>query len=76
MHVQIRDSISPDMDFAKDVQRHGWGRLHTLRYHGEWPERWHTFGDHRPDYNPHYTFCKFVLEGVRSRYGAMRGGRG
>lgn len=67
-HVQIRDSISPDMDFGTDILRYGWGRLYTLRYHGERREHWHTFGDHRPDYSPHYTFCKFVLEGVRSRY--------
>jgi hypothetical protein len=65
--VQIRDSISPDMDFGNDIRRHGWGRLYTLRYDGP-RAHWHTFGDHRPDYNPHYTFCKFVLEGVRCRY--------
>jgi len=67
-HVQIRDSISPDMDFGRDILHHGWGRLYALKYQGDTREHWHTFGDHRPDYNPHYTFCKFLLEGVRSRY--------
>ncbi len=66
--VQIRDSISPDMDFGTDIARHGWVRLHALRYQGRSPEEWHTFGGHRPDYTPHYAFCKFLLEGVRCRY--------
>ena len=67
-HVQIRDSISPDMDFGIDIRRHGWVRLYALKYRGERRDHWHTFGDHRPDYTPHYTFCKFLLEGIRCRY--------
>src|SRR5262245_23707759 len=72
-HVEIRDTISPDMDFAQDIQRHGWGRLYALRYGAARPEHWHTCGDHQPDYTPNYTFCKFVLEGVRSRYRRREG---
>lgn len=71
--VQIRDTISPDRDFTLDIGQHGWGRLCTLRY-GERPEHWHTLGEHRPDYTPQYTFAKFLLEGVRSRY-RLREGR-
>lgn len=71
-HVQIRDSISPDMDFGNDIERHGWGRLYALRIHGP-REQWHTFGDHRPDYNPLYTFSKFILSGVRARYRRHQG---
>lgn len=71
--VQIRDSISPDMDFEHDIRAHGWGRLYALRYHGEPPEQWHTLGDHQPSYTLHYTFCKFVLEGVRARYRRREG---
>jgi hypothetical protein len=71
--VLIRNSISPDMDFGIDIVRHGWVRLHALRYQGEWVGHWHTFGDHRPDYTPHYTFCKFILEGIRSRYRRREG---
>lgn len=67
-HVQIRNSISPDMDFGIDIRRHGWVRLYALKYQGERRDQWHTFGDHRPDYTPHYTFCKFLLEGIRCRY--------
>jgi len=66
--VKIRDSISPDMDFGADIARHGWIRLHALRHQGQSAGEWHTFGDHQPDYTPHYTFCKFLLEGVRCRY--------
>jgi hypothetical protein len=65
--VQIGDTISPDLDFTTDIQRHGWGRLYTLRY-ADRRDQWHTLGDHRPDYTPQYTFGKFLLEGVRSRY--------
>ena len=72
-HVQIRDSISPDMDFGLDIARHGWVRLYALKYQGEWAGHWHTFGEHRPDYTPHYTFCKFLLEGVRCRYRRREG---
>jgi len=71
--VQIRDSISPDMDFGADIARHGWIRLHALRYEGQSAEERHTFGDHRPDYTPHYAFCKFLLEGVRCRYRRREG---
>lgn len=64
----IRDSISPDMDFGDDIARDGWVRLFPLRYGGADAARWHTFGDHRPAYTPNYAFCKFRLEGLRSRY--------
>jgi hypothetical protein len=73
-HAQIRDTISPDLDFTTDIHAHGWGRVFTLRYHGARPEQWHTLGDHRPDYaDPQYTFGKFLLEGVRSRYRRREG---
>ena len=71
--VQIRDSISPDIDFTNDTARLGWLRRSALHWRG--PERadWHTFGDHRPDYTPLYTYSKFRLEGVRSRYRRREG---
>jgi hypothetical protein len=71
--VRIRDSISPDMDFGLDIAHLGWVRVYALKYRGEWTQHCHTFGDHRPDYTPHYTFCKFLLEGVRSRYRRREG---
>ena len=72
-HVRIRDSISPDMDFGIAIARHGWLRLYALKYQGEWAGHWHTFGDHRPDYTPLYTFCKFLLVGLRCRYRRREG---
>jgi hypothetical protein len=66
--TQIRDSISPDMDFTNDTARLGWVRLNALHWRGPDPAAWHTFGDHRPDYTPLYTYSKFRLEGVRARY--------
>jgi len=71
--VQIRDSISPDMDFTNDAFRHGWSRQFVLRYAGLPPELWHTLGDHRPDYTLPYAFCKFVREGIRARYRRREG---
>ncbi len=71
--VRIRDSISPDMDFEHDIRAHGWARQFALCYRGAEPSGWHTFGDHAPRYTTHYTFCKFVLEGVRIRYRRREG---
>lgn len=65
--VRIRDTISPDMDFTDDTARLGWIRCNALHWRGE-PGAWHTFGDHRPDYTPLYTYSKFRLEGARARY--------
>lgn len=66
--VQIRDSISPDMDFGNDILARGWVRLYALRHRGSRRHLWHTFGDHLPDYTPAYTFRKFLREGNRIRY--------
>src|SRR5512147_1293944 len=57
--VQIRDSISPDMDFTNDTARLGWLRRNALHWRGPERAHWHTFGDHRPDYTPLYTYSKF-----------------
>jgi hypothetical protein len=66
--VQIRDSISPDMDFTDDTARLGWIRRCVLRWPSADRDAWHTVGEHRPDYTPLYTYSKFRLEGVRARY--------
>lgn len=71
--VQIRDSISPDMDYTDDTARHGWIRVNALHWRGADRRAWHTFGDHRPDYTPLYTWGKFRLEGVRARYRRREG---
>ena len=55
------------MDFTNASAHRGWLRLHALRWRGE-RRHWHTFGEHQPDYTPLYTYAKFRLEGIRSRY--------
>ncbi len=65
------DSISPDTDFNAAMTMAGW-RLH---YAGQQPGGgWQTFGEHRPEYSPAYTFHKFQMEGARYRYRGNPGG--
>ena len=71
--VRIRDSISPDLDFTTDTACLGWVRRCALRWPSGDRARWHTVGDHRPDYTPLYTFSKFRLEGIRARYRRREG---
>ncbi len=72
--IGFRDSISPDTDFGAAIGRRGW----TTRYIGLPAGRpgAHrvTFGEHRPDYTPAYTYRKHVVEGSRLRYRGARGG--
>lgn len=72
--LQFRDTISFDTDFVGDMERQGWTTVYALKYAGESPAGLHVFGDHRPDYTPHYTFCKYVIEGARYRYRKAGGG--
>ena len=72
--LQFRDTISFDTDFVGDMERQGWTTVYALKYVGESPAGWHVLGDHRPDYTPHYTFCKYVIEGARYRYRKAGGG--
>lgn len=62
------DTISPDTDFAAAIDAAGWRRLDALARRAGPPDLWHTFGEHRPDYTPLYTFAKFRLDGGRYRY--------
>jgi hypothetical protein len=48
--------------------REGWTMIYALKYSGESPAWLHTFGEHRPDYNPRYTFDKFMREGAKCQY--------
>ncbi len=66
--VQFRDSVCQDLDFSDEIlQRGGWTKAYALKRCGEVPAAWHSFGEHRPYYSPHYTFCKFRVEGARAR---------
>ncbi len=57
------DSPSPDTDFGERIAHAGWTTVYALRHASD-----HTFGEHRPDYSPLYTFSKFRIEGCRLRY--------
>jgi glycosyltransferase involved in cell wall biosynthesis len=64
----FRDSISPDTDFVSETERRGWRTVFIGEPAASDPDRWATFGEHRPNYTPRYTFQKHVLEGMRYRY--------
>lgn len=64
----FRDTISPDTDFADEIERRGWKTVYIGRDASDENESWVTFGEHRPDYSHTYTFHKFVLEGHRYRH--------
>lgn len=61
------DSISPAVDLARAICARGWMTAHALAYRPGPRALWHTFGEHRPDYTPLYTFTKFRLLGARYR---------
>lgn len=66
--TQFRNTVSPDTDFAAEAAGAGWQTLFALDYADDSGRGRHTFGVHRPDYTPHYTFCKYTIEGRRYRY--------
>ncbi|HUK40055.1 MAG TPA: glycosyltransferase family A protein [Candidatus Acidoferrales bacterium] len=67
--VQYRDLVSADLVFTEEMSNHGWMMVYAIRAFDEVPnEIWHTFGEHRPDYTPHYTYSKHLVEGRRYRY--------
>jgi hypothetical protein len=71
--MPFSDSVSQDTDFVKAMERAGWSIRYVGRSSGaEVPAR--TYGEHRPDYAPAYTFRKFLIEGRRYRYRGARGG--
>ena len=73
--VQFKNSISPDTDFRNDIWQYGWVTVYVLRFFDKSNKKlWHTFGEHRPNYTPHYTFSKYLLEGRRYRYRKDLGG--
>jgi hypothetical protein len=69
-HVKLRDSLSSETDLDGDILKEGWTTIYAPKYLGDWG----TFGEHCPDYNPHYTFCKFMRDGAKARY--RKSGRG
>jgi hypothetical protein len=63
----VPNTIAQDTDFVGQLRAKGWLGVIALRY-GIERDHWHTLGEHRPGYSPHYTFNKFVIEGRRARY--------
>lgn len=63
----VPNTIAQDADFSRQIEAKGWLTLIALRYLPNRDE-WHTFGEHRPSYSPHYTFNRFLIEGRRARY--------
>lgn len=59
------DSISSDADFARSLGSREEALVYALNFARD-PR--HTFGEHRPDYTPAYTFGRFFIQGVRHRY--------
>jgi len=72
--VQLYDSTSPETNFVRDILREGWTTVYALKYKEDSPAGLHVFGEHRPDYNPFYTFCKYVREGAKAWYRKAGGG--
>jgi glycosyltransferase involved in cell wall biosynthesis len=62
--TSFEDTISSDTDFVDDIARAGWDTI----YIGRLINSWATFGEHRPDYTPAYTYRKHLLQGARYRY--------
>lgn len=71
--AQASDSVSPDTDFGRAIRRRGWKTVYAARPAGAF-QATRTFGEHRPDYTPPYTWRKFLLEGGRLRYRGAQGG--
>jgi hypothetical protein len=80
--IRLRDTVSPETDFVRDMLGERWTMQYALKHTGPIGgspgvrdvRDFHTFGEHRPDYGPHYTFCKFQLEGAKARYRKAGGG--
>lgn len=63
----LPNSIAPEVDFYRAGQLAGWLTLYALRHDALRLGR-HTFGEHRPEYTPAYTYATYYLLGSRYRY--------
>ncbi len=67
-------SISPDTDFVEAIGHAGWRTVYVGREHDHGKRGSRTFGEHAPDYQPHYVFRKFLMEGQRYYHRSALGG--
>lgn len=65
--LPLRDVVSFETDFVERMLAGGWMILRGLSFIRADPAEWHSFGEHRREYTPHYTFAKFVIEGRKAR---------
>lgn len=68
------DTISPDTDFGREIAADGWRTVYVGRPREKGSDAWTTWGEHRPEYSPAYTFRKYLLEGRRYRHRASWSG--
>ena len=66
--IGFRDSISPDTDFLQLMEKDERYLVYALRYDTDTLGTRHTFGEHRPDYQPLGTFEKNKRDGRRIRH--------
>jgi hypothetical protein len=67
--VQYKDLVSQDLVFKDDISKVGWNTAVAIRPLSNISrDLWHTFGEHRPAYTPHYTYSKYLVEGRKYRY--------
>jgi hypothetical protein len=62
---ELEDSITQDVDFSYALRDRGWLTRYLIRHT---PDHVITFGDHRPDYTPEYTFGTYHQLGARYRH--------
>ncbi|MBK8086427.1 MAG: glycosyltransferase [Devosia sp.] len=68
------DSISPDTDFVEAIGQAGWRTVYVGNQHDRGKHGPRTFGVHAPEYQPHYVFRKFLMEGQRYYHRSALGG--
>ncbi len=67
--AQYKDVVSQDLVFKDDITKNGWSTVVAIRPLPETPaDVRHTFGEHRPDYTPQYTYSKYLVQGRKYRY--------
>jgi hypothetical protein len=71
--AKVRDCISPDTEFGRDIAARGWKTVWVGRPKMKW-NRPHTLGEHRPSYTPHFTYTKHLILGRRYRFRRDWGG--
>ena len=59
------DSIAPDTDFLNTIAKSGWRTIYAGRQTGGFNKVRRSLGKHSREYQPQYTFHKYLLVGSR-----------